>query len=234
MTGAQKLERRVLTVSSGMGPVEVRQFVALLAERLEQMACEHGVLVEGVVVHGEDDAPRSVDLHLAGGVGALEPWVGTHVLVARSERRGRRARKRWFVGVSLAEARPPGAQVSLDLRDIEIDCCRASGPGGQHLQKTASAVRVLHRPTGISVRVQTERSQHRNRAVALEKLAAILSGRAAREAGEWVGTRRGRCLKVVRGEAVATWTLRDEVLGQVTDRGRWCAVLTTGGRLSCM
>jgi peptide chain release factor 2/peptide chain release factor len=197
----------VLTVSSGSGPVEVRRFAALLAGELEARLAASGCLVESAMVHGDEDAPRSVDLAVFGPRARVEPLVGTHVLLAKSAERGRRARKRWFVGVELSETRRRAARVSVDPPDLEITCCRASGAGGQHLQKTASAVRVLHRPSGISVRVETERSQHRNRALAVERLEERLAELAEEQGRGWEERRRRRCLQVVRGAPVGSWRL---------------------------
>lgn len=199
-----------LTVSAGFGPLEVRAFVGVLADALAEDLVARGVLVEDVVVHGDPNAPRSVDLGLRvlSDVGALDGLVGTHALVHRSPTRGGRARKRWFAGVTLAPFAPIHATI-VDPGDVRVEVARASGPGGQHVQKTESAVRVVHVPTGIAVRVASERSQHQNRARAMARLAEALAEREAAARADAAGARRMACLGVVRGAPVATWRLRE-------------------------
>src|SRR6185436_3993113 len=99
----------VLQVSAGTGPVEVRRFVALLAEHLTERCLEQGCVVSSVVVHGDEAAPGSVEIHLAAAPAAVAELAGTHALVARSSDRGKRARKRWYAGVKLCTAGETGA-----------------------------------------------------------------------------------------------------------------------------
>lgn len=193
-----------LTISSGLGPVEVRAFVAALAVAIESMARDRGVLVAHRVVHGPLEAPSSIDLALEGPCARLSDLVGTHALLARSATRGKRDRKRWFAGVRIA-ATAAIAPLEIDPRDVVIDACRSSGAGGQHVQKTASAVRALHRPSGISIRVENERSQHQNRSVALARLAEVLAERARHAKASDAKHRRLACLRVERGLPVRTW-----------------------------
>ncbi len=199
----------VVQVSAGAGPVEVRRFVALLARRLEAVCEAHGLVVGAALSRGDEDAPWSVEIVAEGDAPALlATEIGTHALVARSPDRGRASRKRWFAGVSvhpLVEAAE--AKVEVDPRDLAISATTAQGPGGQHVNKTATAVRVRHRPSGITVRVSDERSQRANLRRAVERLAAAL-GRAAedrRAAAE--GARRMAHHRLERGAPVRTYRL---------------------------
>jgi peptide chain release factor 2/peptide chain release factor len=200
----------ILQVSAGMGPTEVRAFVARLAAWLEDECAARGLHVTEVVTVGDAEAPGSVAIHVLGRASErLADLIGTHALVARSPERGRRARKRWFAGVSVH----PSPQVdeaggaALDLADIDITAARAGGPGGQHVNRTASAVRAVHRPTGIAVRVAEERSQHANRRRALARLAAILAARAHAHEGKQRAVRRDAHYAFTRGNPVRTWRL---------------------------
>lgn len=193
-----------VTVSSGFGPVEVREFVAALADLIEDLARERGVPVTHRTVHGLDRAPHSVDLWLAGSGEHLADLIGTHVLVARSGRRGRRARKRWFASVELARTSSLSS-VALDPRDVVIESCRASSPGGQHAQKTATAIRACHVPSGITVRIEDERSQDRNRSIALARLADAVAERTRRAIAADNSARRDACLCFERGEPIRVW-----------------------------
>lgn len=201
------MTRSALQISSGAGPAEVRRFVRLLAARLERVALERGLTVLEVETCGDADEPRSVTLHLQGDAAAvLADELGTHALIARSRPS---ARSRWFAAVTL---HPASEAVSFDAaslpRDaLAITACRAGGPGGQHVNKVSTAVRVEHVPSGLSVRCTSERSQKANLDRALARLAALLQERAdaARASGEHA--RRRAHYQVERGRAIRTYAL---------------------------
>jgi protein subunit release factor B len=197
----------VMQISAGTGPIEVRRFVALLADHLAARCEEGGAVIREVVVHGDEGAPASVEIHVA----AAPPWVaalcGTHALVARSPERGRRSRKRWYAGVQLAEAGEVRAGPEVRREDVTITAMRASGPGGQKVNKTSSAVRVFHAASGITVRVAEERSQKDNVRVALARLGRILAERAASLASGAKAARRLAHYRVERGRPAFTYEL---------------------------
>jgi peptide chain release factor 2/peptide chain release factor len=197
----------VLQVSAGVGPPPARRFAAKLAAHLEALAMERGLVVREIVQRGDDAEPRSIAIVLAGDAPLLvADQLGTHALVARAAERGKASRKRWFVGVSLHpledEAR---GTVAIDPRDLEVTATTAPGPGGQHVNKTATAVRVHHRPSGITVRVADERSQRTNLKRAIERISReIARANAARQA-EGTASRRLAHWRVERGRAVHTY-----------------------------
>lgn len=198
----------VLQVSSGTGPIEVRRFVALLAEHLAERCAEAGAVLSSVVVHGDEAAPRSVEIHLAAAPDFASRLAGTHALVARSAERGKRARKRWYAGVTLcAAAAAPAAVMKVTRDDVQITATRAGGPGGQHVNKTASAVRVFHPASGITVRVSDERSQHDNVRVALGRLGEILARRAEEQASASRAGRRLHHYQLTRGRPAFAYEL---------------------------
>jgi peptide chain release factor 2/peptide chain release factor len=199
----------IVQVSAGTGPPEVRAFVGHLAAWLEGECATRGLGVTDVVTVGVP--PASVAIYVTGPAPAvLADVLGTHALMARNPERGRRARKRWFAGVSIhprAEAPVPAAAATLNLADIAITAARAGGPGGQHVNRTASAVRAVHRPTGIAVRVTQERSQHANRKRALARLAHLLAARDRTARDRRRTLRRRAHYQVTRGNPVMTWRL---------------------------
>jgi peptide chain release factor 2/peptide chain release factor len=209
------MTRRVLTVTSGLGPLETRRFASALAEALAQRLAERGAPEVHLIVHGDPDAPRSVDIVFRGEEALTDGLLGTHALVARSPRRGKDDRKRWYVGVACERMRdhPP---VIVDEADIAYETCRAGGPGGQHVNRTASAVRARHLPSGLSVRVESERSQHQNKRQARVLLTAALERTASLAQAADKGARRARALRVERGRPVATWRLAES--GRVIER----------------
>lgn len=108
---------------------------------------------------------------------------------------------------------PEKPEVQLNMRDIQIDTYRSTGAGGQHRNKTDSAVRATHLPTGIVTRSESERSQHQNRAYALAALAAKLQQRAQQEAAQARGiTRKTQVGTGQRGDKCRTVRTQDGVV----------------------
>lgn len=203
------MDRHILQISAGVGPIEVRRFVARLAPRLEALCAERGLVVESAAIHGDDDAPASVELVLVGDAArVLADELGTHALIEASASRGKGSRKRWYAGVTLHAGvahTGEGAPPAIDPRDLEISAMRASGPGGQHVNKTSSAIRVRHLPSGITVRVADERSQRANLRRALERLAERIAGRAGERVATAEARRRDAHLRLTRGSPVRTY-----------------------------
>lgn len=200
---------RTLVITAGRGPVECRRAVLAVSAKLVEEAEVLGFEVDTLQGFDPDgEGPVSLRLLLSGEMEALAPflrgWIGSVQWVARSDRRSRADRKNWFVGI-VEEAPEPTAPPPVAAGDVVFTAMTAGGPGGQHQNKTASAVRALHLPTGIAVTVRTERSQHRNRALALERIAALLAlrQRLDRVAGErraWeqrVEVQRGSPIRVL-------------------------------------
>ena len=129
-----------------------------------------------------------------------ERWSGTLQWICDSPYRPGHQRKNWFIGGAVHE--PPAP---LSDGEIRFEAMHASGPGGQHVNKTASAVRATHVATGVSVRVQSQRSQLQNRELASRLLAGKLAELAASRAGDARAQRRLQHLHTERGNARRTF-----------------------------
>lgn len=164
--------KNIILITSGNGPVECEGLVVKVLRQLSHEAKKASItttLLEKVNGHYPEGA-RSVIVELDGqGVEPfLSSWLGTIQWRGQSKYRPNHKRKNWFVGIfPLADEKRLGA---LRDSDLTITTKKSSGPGGQHVNKTESCVRITHKPTGIFVEVQSERSQHMNRKLAKVKL----------------------------------------------------------------
>jgi len=196
-----------LVITAGRGPAECHVAVAgildiLLAEAkqaglaatlLEAEAAPHGLGSALVAIEGD-----RLDAF-------LDRWTGTIRWTCPSPLRPGKGRKNWFIGISKLAPPPPNA--ALRNTDLRFEACRASGPGGQHVNKTSSAVRATHLPTGLTAFAQEERSQHRNKALAVARIAAVLAererqGDADARRDRWAqhdALERGRAIRAFKG-----------------------------------
>lgn len=171
-------------VTAGVGPAECQWAAARVAEAIRAEADGRGWAIEVLEAEpGEGPGQaRSVLLEVDDGAdpGWLRSWEGTVAWLCPSPYRPRHPRKRWFVGVAVLA---PPASTAWSASEVRIEAMPPGGPGGQHANKTASAVRATHLPTGVSATAREARSQGRNRALALARLAARLAaGDAAADA----------------------------------------------------
>lgn len=164
-------------LSSGKGPGECQLAVCGLALKFVEEAQDRGLLADVIEQADAEHGPTSVLFSLAGAeaVQFAESWQGSIKWICPSPLRPGWARKNWFVGVRVVTPRPGSS--SLRAEDVRFETLRASGPGGQHVNKTESAVRATHTPSGISVLARDQRSQHRNKALALARLEGLLASR---------------------------------------------------------
>lgn len=197
----------LLQLSAAQGPEECALAVAKALQRLLREAETSGVEVR---VIEEEAGPRrgtllSVLLALDGDSAATlaEDWSGTLQWVCASPYRPNHGRKNWYFGGARFDAPPPSLE-----GEVRFESLRSSGPGGQHVNTTDSAVRATHVASGLSVKVQSERSQHANKRLALLLIARRLEERAEQADSERRAERRlmhhqlerGNPRRVFRGE----------------------------------
>jgi len=165
------MEEKIMQITSGKGPAECERVVAKVLTKIQKQAQQEKLALEVVeLVDGKhDNTFLSALIRIKGN--ELETfcneWKGTIQWIAPSPFRKFHKRKNWFAGVNVFDV---SGFAKWNEKDVTYQTMRASGPGGQHVNKTESAVRAIHLPTGISVTASTERSQMMNKKEATERL----------------------------------------------------------------
>lgn len=202
---------QLIQFSAAQGPVECCLAVDKAVKRFLQEASR--LKVQCQVIERQDEKhsqlPRSVLLTLEGEAAdvLIQRWQGTLLWIVQSPFRPKHKRKNWFIGVAIYAPSQPIAN-----SEIEIRTCRASGAGGQHVNTTDSAVQVTHKASGISVRMEAERSQHANKKLALLVLAQRLEELAQAYKAKDKAVMRMQHHQLQRGEA--TLIFKDMVFNE--------------------
>jgi peptide chain release factor 2 len=200
----------VVTVRSGAGGTDSQDWAEMLLRMYLRWAERRGFQVEmKEASEGEEAGIKSATFIARGenAYGLFAAERGVHRLVRISPFDAQRRRHTAFAQVDVAPLVDDEVEVDLDEEDLRVDTYRASGAGGQHVNKTDSAVRITHLPTGIVVQCQNERSQAQNKATAMRLLRARLLEEEERRRAQEMAAERGEQKAAEWGSQIRSYTL---------------------------
>jgi peptide chain release factor 2 len=201
----------IVSVHAGAGGTESQDWAEMLLRMYLRWAERNRFRTEILeATEGEEAGLKSVSFQVDGrwAYGRLRSERGVHRLVRISPYDSQKRRHTSFALVEVMPEVPEDAEIEIDEKDLRVDTYRASGAGGQHVNKTDSAVRITHEPTGIVVAVQSERSQHQNRDRAMAVLRARLVERQQEEREAELARLRGEHVEAGWGNQIRSYVLQ--------------------------
>jgi peptide chain release factor 2 len=209
-TGRYDAGDAVVSINAGTGGTDAQDWAEMLLRMYLRWAEDRGFKADLVEVSpGEEAGIKSAAFTLRGenAYGVLKAERGVHRLVRLSPFDAAHRRHTAFAQVVVAPLLPDDDEIEIDESDLRIDTYRASGAGGQHVNKTDSAVRITHLPTGIVVQCQNERSQSSNKATALRILKARLAELQEEEREAELARERGAAQDIGFGSQIRSYVL---------------------------
>lgn len=200
----------LVSVNAGAGGTDAQDWAEMVLRMQMRWAERRGFGVELLEASpGEETGIKSATFKASGenAYGLFGAERGVHRLVRLSPFDSAHRRHTSFAGVEVAPVVEDTGDVEINEDDLQVDTYRASGAGGQHVNKTDSAVRITHRPSGIVVQCQNERSQSANRATAMAMLRSKLVERQERERAEEVAREKGEAQDVNFGSQIRSYVL---------------------------
>jgi peptide chain release factor 2 len=200
----------LVTVNAGAGGTDAQDWAEMLLRMEMRWAERRGFKTDLLEVSpGEEAGIKSATFQVQGdnAYGLYGAEKGVHRLVRISPFDAQSRRQTAFASVEVAPVLDEAPDIEIRDDDLQVDTYRASGAGGQHVNKTDSAVRLTHRPTGIVVQCQNERSQSANKLTAMKMLQSKLAERAERERREEIAQEKGEAMDVGWGSQIRSYVL---------------------------
>jgi peptide chain release factor 2 len=200
----------LVTINAGAGGTDAQDWAEMVLRMQMKWAEKRGFKAELLEVSpGEEAGIKSATFRVAGenAYGLYGAEKGVHRLVRLSPFDSANRRQTSFAGVEVAPVIEDAGEAEIDADDLQVDTYRASGAGGQHVNKTDSAVRITHKPSGIVVQCQNERSQSANRATAMAMLRSRLVELEERKRQEEIARERGEAQDVNFGSQIRSYVL---------------------------
>ena len=222
LTGEYDKKNAILTFHAGAGGTEAQDWAQMLYRMYTRWAERHGYSYQLLDYEdGEEAGIKSATILIEGenAYGYLKSENGVHRLVRVSPFDANARRQTSFAAVEVMPDLPDDSEIEIRPEDIEMQACRSSGAGGQHVNKTSSAVRLTHLPTGIVVFCQTERSQFQNRDNAMKMLKARLMELKIQQHAEKISDIKGAQMKIEWGSQIRSYVFMPYTLAKDTRTG---------------
>ncbi len=211
LTGEYDANNAILSVHAGAGGVDAQDWAQMLLRMYTRWADAHGFKTEMIDLQDDTEAGiKSATLMISGenAYGYLRSERGVHRLVRISPFNANGKRQTSFASVDVTPEIDEVPEVEIDPQDLRIDTYRSSGAGGQHVNKTDSAIRITHIPTGIVVTCQNERSQHQNKEFAMKVLYGKLYALAKQEHADKISDLKGDYGQIAWGNQIRSYVLQ--------------------------
>ena len=210
LTGEFDENNAILSIHSGAGGIDAQDWAGMLMRMYLRWCDQRGYQTEIVDLTSGDEAGIKGTTILVTGASAygyLQAEAGVHRLVRLSPYDFNKRRHTSFAAIDVTPEIDDTVEVDIQSEDLRIDFYRASGAGGQHVNVTDSAVRITHKPTGIIVQCQNERSQHKNREIAMKLLRSRLHEKYRAEREAELSKQRSERLDIDFGSQIRSYVL---------------------------